>query len=322
GQRADHRDAGVEQPGQRPEQAVLQGGEGDQRADGDGACGARQDGGQVDDGRDRGEDDAQRGHPPAAGQLGAQLQVDQPGRGGGEPLDEGRPGAHGLGQLDAADRQAFLDGDVEVGQFPLLLGGDGPPHPGDLAGQVDGGRHDDQRDEAEPPGQDGHGDRGGDRGGEVGGDGGRRRGHDGFHPADVVGDARLDLAGAGASEERDRLPLQVAEHAGAQPVHDLLADLGADPGLDQAQGRGDRGHRDHADDQPGHQPYVLLRQRGVDDRTEQERGGQPDDGGGDDDGGDDAERPSVGDEELADTAQRYLAGLCLFRGGDGPGAAG
>ena len=34
-QRADHRDAGAEQPGHRPEQAVLQGGEGDQGADGD-----------------------------------------------------------------------------------------------------------------------------------------------------------------------------------------------------------------------------------------------------------------------------------------------
>ena len=89
-QRADHRDAGVEQPGQRPEQAVLQGGEGDQGADADGARGDRQAGGQVDDRGDRGEDDAQRGHPPAPGQLGAQLQVDQPGRGGGEPLDQRR----------------------------------------------------------------------------------------------------------------------------------------------------------------------------------------------------------------------------------------
>src|ERR1035438_4450666 len=74
--------------------------------------------------------------------------------------------------------------------------------------------------------------------------------------------------------------------------------------------------------QPRPEPHVVVRPRVVDDRAEQERGGQPDDGGGDDDGGDDAQRPSVGDEELADTAQRYLVGLCLLRGGDGPGAAG
>ena len=42
GQRADHGDAGVEQAGQRPEQAVLQGGERDQGADGERAGGDRQ----------------------------------------------------------------------------------------------------------------------------------------------------------------------------------------------------------------------------------------------------------------------------------------
>ena len=36
---------------------------------------------------------------------------------------------------------------TKVGQFALLLGGDGPAHPGDLAGQEDGGRHDHERDE-------------------------------------------------------------------------------------------------------------------------------------------------------------------------------
>ncbi len=271
GQRADHGHAGVEQPGQRPEEAGLQGGEGDQGADGHRARGDRQAGGQVDDGRDGGEDDAHRGHPPAAGQLGAQLQVDQAGRGGGEPLDEGRPGTHRLGQLDAVDRQSFLDGDVQVGQFTLLLGGDGPAHPGHPAAQVDRGRHDDQRDEGKLPGQGDHGDRGGDRGGEVGGHGRRGRGDHGLHAADVVGDAGLDLAGPGPGEERDRLPLQVAEHAGAQPVHDLLADLGADKGLDHAERGGDGGDADHAGDQQDQQPDVPVREGGVDHRAEQER---------------------------------------------------
>ena len=44
------------------------------------------------------------------------------------------------------------------------------------------------------------------------------------HAADVVGDPRLDLAGAGAGEEGQRHPLQVAVDGGAQVVHDPLAD--------------------------------------------------------------------------------------------------
>src|SRR5579859_762983 len=103
GQRADHRDAGAQQPGDRPEQGVLQGGEGDQGADADGAGGDRQAGGEVDDRGDRGEDNAERGHPPASSQLGAELQVDQAGRGVGKPSYQGRAGPHGLGQLDAVD---------------------------------------------------------------------------------------------------------------------------------------------------------------------------------------------------------------------------
>jgi len=75
-------------------------------------------------------------------------------------------------------------------------------------------------------------------------------GDDRLHSADVVGDARLHLTGPGAGEEADRLALQVGEHVGAQPVHDLLADLGANPGLDDAQRGGNGGHGEHADDQP------------------------------------------------------------------------
>ena len=56
-----------------------------------------------------------------------------------------------------------------------------------------------------------------------------------------------------------------------RPVHDLLADLGADPGLDDAERRGDGGDGDHADDQPDEQGEVLLRQGVVDDGAQQER---------------------------------------------------
>jgi hypothetical protein len=53
-------------------------------------------------------------------------------------------------------------------------------------------------------------------------------------------------------------------------VHDLLADLGADPGLDHAEGGGDSGDADHAGDQQDQQPQVPVRQGGVDHRAEQE----------------------------------------------------
>src|ERR1041385_4385452 len=65
---------------------------------------------------------------------------------------------------------------------------------------------------------------GGRRGGQVGGDGGGGRGHGRLHAAYVVLDTGLHLAGAGAGEEGDRLPLEVGKDAGAQPVHDVLAD--------------------------------------------------------------------------------------------------
>jgi hypothetical protein len=41
-------------------------------------------------------------------------------------------------------------------------------------------------------------------------------------------------------------------------VHDLLADLGADPGLEHAECGGDGGDGDHAGDQPDQQREVLL----------------------------------------------------------------
>ena len=276
-QRADHLDAGVEQPHQRPEQLALQGGERDQGADRHRAGGHRQPGAEVDDGRDRREDDAHRRHPPAAGQLRAQLEVDQPGAGLGEPADQRRAGAHRLAELDAVDRQALVDGDVEVGELALLERGDLAAHPGDPAAEPDRGRQHDQRDQREPPGQGDHRDGGGDRGGQVGGDRGRGRGDDRLHAADVVGDPRLHLAGAGAGEEADRLALQVGEDVGPQPVHDVLADLRADPGLDDAEHRGDGGDDDHAGGQQDEQAQVLLGQRGVDDAAQQERRGQADD---------------------------------------------
>jgi hypothetical protein len=84
------------------------------------------------------------GHPPPAGQLGAQLEVDQAGGRAGEAVDQRGGRAHGLAQLHAADREPLLDGDVEVGELALALCGDLPAHSRDPAGQVDRRRQHDQ----------------------------------------------------------------------------------------------------------------------------------------------------------------------------------
>ena len=235
----------------------------------------------------------------------------------GESADQRRAGAHRLGQLDAVDRQSFLDGDVEVGKLALLRAVITRRSFATLrVRKIAGGMTTSEISESL---------------------------QDSATMATAVAtavvrfeaievavevttasmppmsfcDAGLHLAGAGAGEEGDRLPLQVAEDAGAQLVHDVLADLGADPGLDDAECRRDGGDRDHRDDQPGEQPHVPVRQGGVDDRAEQERRGQPDQGGGGDNAGDDGELPSIWTEQPSDAAQRYVVCLRLFRGGDG-----
>ena len=95
----------VEQPHQRAEERALEGGEGDQGADGHPAGGRREAGGEVDRGRDGGEDDGHGGHPPAAGELRADLEVDEVVRGRGEAVAQARGRAEGLGEQDAADRE-------------------------------------------------------------------------------------------------------------------------------------------------------------------------------------------------------------------------
>ena len=128
---------------------------------------------------------------------------------------------------------------------------------------------------------------GGDGGRHVARDRGRGRGDDRLHAGDVVGQAGLHLAAAGAGEEGDRLALQVAEDVGAQPVHDALADGGRHPGLDDAEQLRHDGDGEHAADGPEEQAHVLVGQRVVDDGTQQEGLGHRDDRDRDDDDGHD-----------------------------------
>ena len=64
---------------------------------------------------------------------------------------------------------------------------------------------------------------------------GQRRGERLLGADDVVVEPADERAGLGAGEERDRHPLHVVEHLGAQVVDQALADARGEPALDQAE---------------------------------------------------------------------------------------
>ena len=99
-------------------------------------------------------------------------------------------------------------------------------------------------------------------------------GHHVVDAADVVGDARLQLAGPGAGEEPQRHPLQVRVHADPQVVHDPLADRGWPA---RCRRRRARPRRRRATSMPPASQLTsdgaALGQRAVDDLAQQERRG-------------------------------------------------
>ena len=265
----------------------------------------REAGREVDRGGDGREDDVHGGHSPATGQPGPDLQPDEVGGGVVEPGGEARGRSERLGEQHSTHREALLDLHVQVGEALLALGGDPVPHPGDLAGQQDGWWQHDEGDEREAPAQRDHGHGGADDHGDVGGDRGGGLRHDALHAADVVDEPGLHLAAAGAGEEAERLALQVGEEVAAQPVHDLLADGGRQPGLDDADDGGGDSDAEHRTDQHQEEPYVLARERLVDDVAHEERLGQADGRAQHDEGDDDGQRRPVRREEPRDAAQRH-----------------
>ena len=184
-------------------------------------------------------------HPPAAGHAGAHLEVDQVGRLGLEAVGQLGRAAHRPAEQDAADRERLLDERRHVGHLPLALGGD----PLALAPtrrviQTNSGSRPSENAASRQSSANIATD-GGEHRGQVGDDRGRRGGDDVLHAADVVGDPRLDLAGAGAGEEGERQALEVAVDGGAQVVHDALADGVGEQRLPDAEHAGDDGDGDH-----------------------------------------------------------------------------
>ena len=139
-------------------------------------------------------------------------------------------------------------------------------------------RHEHQRDRRQPPVEQHHRDDRRDHRGDVRGDRGRGRGDHAVDPADVVGDPRLDLAGPGAGEERERHPLQVSVDGRAQIVHHALADHVGDIRLPHGDRRGHDRDRDHPQHELGQQRAVAVRKGGVEHRPQQERRDHPEPG--------------------------------------------
>ena len=281
-QRALHVDARRSAAGPcRAEQALLQGGERDQRADRDGhvVAPAGQPGHPVDDRGHGRHDDLDRRLTPAARHARGDLEVGQLLRLGREGVGERARAAHRVAEHDAADRERLLHDRGDHGELALPVAGDAAAFGPDPAAHPDEERQHDQRRDGQPPVEDGHRDDGGDHGGRVGDQRGGGGGDGRLHAADVVGDARLHLAGAGLGEEGERHALQVRVDGGAQVVHDPLADLGGHVGLGDAERAvGDR-HHDHAEGEHGQQAGPPLGQRHVDDRADQERVDQRDERG-------------------------------------------
>lgn len=272
-ERALHLDAEAQQGDHRHEQARLQRGEGDERADGDepGALRVGVAGDPVDERRHRGECELHRRHPPAARHRGADLEVGDVARRLPEVAAQIRAAAHRPAEHDPADRERLLDHRRHVGEALLPLGRDPAPLVADRPREPHEERDHHQRREGQPPVEGEHRHEGGDDGRERTDERGDGRGDHALHRADVVRDPRLHLAAARAREEGQRHPLQVVVHGGAQAVHDLLADAVAEVGLPDVDDRAEQGGADHAEHEPGQQRDVLLGQGDVDELAQQER---------------------------------------------------
>ena len=124
----------------------------------------------------------------------------------------------------------------------------------------------------QPPVEEHHRDDGGEHGRDVREHGGRGRGDDCLDAADVVGDPALHLPGARAREEREREPLQMPVHLGAQVVHDALPYAVGQQRLPDTERAGDDRDHDHARHERRQQAEVLLGNSDVEHLAKQERG--------------------------------------------------
>ena len=135
--------------------------------------------------------------------------------------------------------------------------------------------------------------------------------HDRLDATDVVGQAALDLAGAGLGEEAQRHALELHVERVAQVLHDVLADRVGEVRLAEADQADGDGHHDHQADVQVELEQVAGGEHVVDEQLEQERVDEAHQAGQEDRPGDHRHLGLVGREEDGDPADRPIA---LLRG--------
>ena len=185
-----------------------------------------------------------------------------------------------------------------------LLAGDVLQVAADSTGRHDEQREDAERQQRETPLQHEHRRQGRDESDDVADDVAERGGDGRLGADDVVAEARGDRPGGGAREEGDRHPQHLGEQRRAQVVDERLADGGAAPPLhDVEPGVGDRGD-DAEDGERRDQPSVIVGDRRIDDRADDERGHQGEQGGSEDRHDVDGEETAIRAGERPDAPQR------------------
>ena len=215
-----HLDRGLQHLADREQQPGLQRGERDDRA----RAQVRVPGDQVDQrGRDREEGLHEREERAADHRL-AHLQPGEAAVLVAVALDRVAAAVEHLRQQHARHRERLLRQRRELGERLLRLAREPPPRAADAIGEVDEDRHDPEREQGQLPGEQQHRDHRAQHRDRVRE---HRRGGVGDHvldAADVVLQARLQLAGARGGEEPERHRLQVVVEPVAQVLHHALPD--------------------------------------------------------------------------------------------------
>jgi hypothetical protein len=291
-----HLDRRLEHVPDREQEAGLQRGERDDRAERE----VRVAGDEEDQRRRRREEHLDEGEERAADHLLAHLEPGEPAVAFAVALDRVALPIEGLREQHARDGERLLGQRGELRERLLRLLRELPPRPADAPGEEDEDRHDGKGEGGQLPGEEQHRNDGAKHGDDVREHRGRCVRDDVLHAADVVLEAGLEVAGARAGEEAERHRLEVLVEAVPQVLHHALADDGRQVGLPDADRARDERDRDHQDDELPQQVQVVREQRPVDDRLRQEGGRDSQRAGDEDRPEDEADLRPVGLEEPSD----------------------
>ena len=134
-----------------------------------------------------------------------------------------------------------------------------------------------------------------------------------LYATDVVADTRLHFSRARVGEEREGEPLEVSIDARAQVVHDALADLIREQGLEHADDAGQHGDGDHAADERREQTVVAIRKGVVKNRPQKKGRDHADGRRHEDEPKYRAEAPTVQAKQAPDPTDVRLANRPVIR---------